>query len=773
MEDESYTSKFAFNAIQQLIAETTPDGSVKTNNYNRLGLLERITVTFPDGTEKPIINDIEYNAKGQRVTIDYANGVKTSYSYENTTWRLIKLYSTRSDRDSKGKERKTVIQDIAYTYDPVGNITRLKDNTYQTVFYNNQIVEPLSDYTYDALYRLIQANGRQHPGINAGTYKNVDENGDFKQSKFIPLSDSNALENYRESYTYDDAGNLIKTTHTATNSWTRTQEIMPNSNRLKTVSSANGFIDSLPITYDRSGNQQQLNGNSTVKLTFNCCENLVQARIIERPELPDDSDYYTYNSDEMRTRKVSERLINGGAVIEKESKIYLGNYEVKRLQRNETTVLKRQTLKVMDDETCVAIFHYWEQPTQDGNNPPLTQPTPSPSLEGSRRGMKLRYQLDNHLGSVSLEVDDDAQIISYEEYFPYGGTAFIAGKNQKEVKLKEYRYSGKERDDATGLYYYGARYYAPWLGRWLKPDPAETVDGLNLYGFVGGNPINQRDIGGLSTDKKKARKANKEAGNADEGTKRASKRLSLRIDSSDRLVADGRPPFDSAAKKIGVKNGQEDRRHVVGWDDQIKPNTLKILNLIKEKSGEAKLKELLVTMYANYKLSRAPEESAPVEKHAKFSLTKLNSTPGNLNPEAASENQAIEQVRQQALRTKKTLGKKLQSKLPTVSDVKSIMKQGFSLSQKGTATTDFADKVRQITLQRIDQAETIEQLNDILHETLASTGIDLNKKDRSKEQTSFALKYIEKVTKAADPQENLTDEQRLDALFSLRHMPKN
>ncbi|NES82666.1 MAG: RHS repeat-associated core domain-containing protein, partial [Moorea sp. SIO2B7] len=412
-------------------------------------------------------------------------GVKTNYSYEETTWRLIKLYSTRSNRDRNGKERKSVIQDIVYTYDPVGNITRLKDNTYETVFYNNQKVEPLSDYTYDALYRLIKANGRQHPGINARTYNNNDQEVDFKQSKFIPLSDSNALEHYRESYTYDDAGNLIKTTHTASNSWTRTQEIMPDSNRLKTVSSKNGFTDSLPITYDRSGNQQQLNGNSTVSLTFNCCENLVQARIIERYNQPDDSDYYTYDSGEMRTRKVSERLVNGGAVIQKESKIYLGSYEVKRLQQNETTILERQTLRVMDDETCVAIFHYWEQ---DDLQREVEQ-------VGTR---KLRYQMDNHLSSVGLEVDDDAQIISYEEYFPYGGTAFIAGKSQQEVKLKEYRYSGKERDDATGLYYYGARYYAPWLGRWLKPDPAGTVDGLNLYGFVGGNPVKYVDVGGMS-----------------------------------------------------------------------------------------------------------------------------------------------------------------------------------------------------------------------------------------------------------------------------------
>ena len=63
---------------------------------------------------------------------------------------------------------------------------------------------------------------------------------------------------------------------------------------------------------------------------------------------------------------------------------------------------------------------------------------------------------------------------------------------------KIYRYSGKERDDSTGLYYYGARYYASWLGRWLSPDPAGTVDGLNLYAFVSGNPIRFVDEAGFN-----------------------------------------------------------------------------------------------------------------------------------------------------------------------------------------------------------------------------------------------------------------------------------
>ena len=68
-----------------------------------------------------------------------------------------------------------------------------------------------------------------------------------------------------------------------------------------------------------------------------------------------------------------------------------------------------------------------------------------------------------------------------------------------EAKYRTIRYSGKERD-ASGLYYYGQRYYAPWLQRWISPDPAGTVDGLNLYCMVGNNPVRFVDHQGLGKE---------------------------------------------------------------------------------------------------------------------------------------------------------------------------------------------------------------------------------------------------------------------------------
>jgi RHS repeat-associated protein len=98
-------------------------------------------------------------------------------------------------------------------------------------------------------------------------------------------------------------------------------------------------------------------------------------------------------------------------------------------------------------------------------------------------------------------MDDQANIISYQDYYPYGGTSLIAGNSAsaslaKEVSIKEYRYTGKECDDSTGLYYYGARYYAPWLGRWASCDPKGIVGGINLYAYTEDNPIRLNDPSG-------------------------------------------------------------------------------------------------------------------------------------------------------------------------------------------------------------------------------------------------------------------------------------
>ena len=472
VEPDQFSFTYSFDALGLLTEETTPDGSVLIKTYNRTGLLASVAVVDKDGEKQLLVNSIDYTASLQRNMVILGNGTVSRYAYEPATRRLHTLYSTRPGPVPEDN----VLQNIRYVYDPIGNITRTWDRTWQTVFCSNQQVDPLSDYTYDARYQLIQASGRQHQGINKDTHVNG-----FKQSIYgdicpPDINDETKLENYSEYFTYDPGGNLIYKKHVAlSSSWTQETAVMDNSNRLKDQE------------YDLAGNLQFLQLNNAAPLFWDYRNKLRSAGIIQRPDAEDDMDYYNYDVGGNRVRKVSERMAFGGAVIQVEEKITIGGYEVKRIKTKsisgETIILDRRGLRVMDDTTCIAILLHWitDSLQRETDQAPNSQ---------------LRYQMINNQGSVALETDKDAQIISYEEYLPYGGTAIIAGRNRQEVEWKEYRYSGKECDDTTGLYYYGARYYISWLGRWLNADAAGAVDGLNLFAFVKGNPVSAIDPDG-------------------------------------------------------------------------------------------------------------------------------------------------------------------------------------------------------------------------------------------------------------------------------------
>jgi RHS repeat-associated protein len=99
---------------------------------------------------------------------------------------------------------------------------------------------------------------------------------------------------------------------------------------------------------------------------------------------------------------------------------------------------------------------------------------------------------------VALELNDSAQVTSYEEYHPYGTTAYQAKNAMVKSAAKRYRYTGMERDEETGFEYHHARYYLPWLGRWLNCDPIGISADLNLFRYALNNPVMLIDINGES-----------------------------------------------------------------------------------------------------------------------------------------------------------------------------------------------------------------------------------------------------------------------------------
>ncbi|CAB5497885.1 Putative toxin subunit [Bathymodiolus thermophilus thioautotrophic gill symbiont] len=247
-----------------------------------------------------------------------------------------------------------------------------------------------------------------------------------------------SLELYHQTYTYDTGNNLTRLSHQAqSNTWQQTITLHPNSNR--------GTENNNPNNFDANGNLSNLDNIGNLNWHYNN----TLSKLTKQNKT---TEYYVYDHQGNRVR----------TVIETNDQI--------QSQRN---YLPSLDISTNQTNTLHIGTHILSEQTKDS--------------------AQTRYQLSSHLQTNALELNDQAQVISYEHYYPYGGTAIIASKDKTQAQQKRYRYTGKERDDSSGLYYYGARYLAPWLTRWISPDSAGSVNGLNLYVYVGNNPLKYID----------------------------------------------------------------------------------------------------------------------------------------------------------------------------------------------------------------------------------------------------------------------------------------
>lgn len=530
---ESFSNSTSYDALNrpiQLIAPHSDQPGTKINviqpGYNEANLLEQMNAWLnqnakPSGLLDPAtanlnaVTDIDYDAKGQRTLIDYSNGVRTSYEYDPFTFRLVHLLTIRGQKDasdcspvldpracedppaicSRLSLNKCILQNLHYTYDPVGNITHIRDDAQQIIYFNNKRVEPSTDYTYDALYRLIEATGREHLGQIGGAPIRHSYNDVPRVGINWSANDGNAMGTYTERYVYDTVGNFLEMQHRGSDpahpGWIRTYadnepsliEPAKQSNRLTstTVGATQETYSVNGDGYDPHGNMLKMPQLQIIQWDFKdqllmSQRQAVNAQDDEGQQRQGERTYYVYDTSGQRMRKVTE-LANGNL---KGERIYLGGFEIYRQHSGANAGLVRETLHLMDDKQRIALVGTRTQ-GNDGTPPQL-----------------ICYQFGNHLGSASLELDNHAQIISYEEYTPYGSTSYQAVRSQTESP-KRYRYTCKERDEESGLYYYGARYYAPWLGSWTSYDPifrSQENEARNLYWYANANPITLLDEDG-------------------------------------------------------------------------------------------------------------------------------------------------------------------------------------------------------------------------------------------------------------------------------------
>ena len=514
LEADKHTSRRTFDALNRPVTVSLPDNTIIRSGFNEAALLNQLNVNLqatqqPDGQPfwTPFVANIEYDAKGQRQLIDYANGVRTTYDYDPLTFRLVHLLSRRTaDAFASDCPKPPLadwpgcqVQSLFYSYDPVGNVTYIRDDAQQILYFRNKRVEPSADYTYDATYRLIEATGREHLGQAGGAPTPSSFNDSPRVGVPFSASDGNAMARYLERYMYDMVGNFQKVIHRGSDAtvagWTRSytyseaSQLEPSrkSNRLTSTTTGTTTEN---YRYDVHGNTTAMPHLTLMQWNHHDQLEATSTQTTNNGNVPETT-WYVYDAGGQRVRKVIERQATATPAdpaptpTRKSERIYLsgGIFELFRKytpNNSETISLSRSTLHIADDKRRIALVETRTQGDEPG------QPA-----------QRTRFQLSNHLGSSSLELDETAQILSYEEYTPFGSTSYQMVQSQTEVPKKRYRYTGKERDKETGFYYHGARYYAPWLGRWISPDPAGLVDGANLYAYVQNSPLTMSDPTGL------------------------------------------------------------------------------------------------------------------------------------------------------------------------------------------------------------------------------------------------------------------------------------
>lgn len=481
LEPERFTAGAAYDALGRPTQVTLPDATVLVPTYNEANFLASLQAQISgQGSLVEFLQEQDYDAKGQRQFAHHGNGLLTRYFYDPKSFRLTRLLTCRAGGDPAAE----ALQDLHYVHDPVGNLTQIRDDAQQTHYFHNAVVRPESRFEYDAIYQLIRASGREHAALvnNAiGSHADLD---------FVPglphLNDAAAVRTYTEEYDYDLLGNIRQVRHQAgaAGSWTRQYQYgyeadgAIRTNRL-VAARLPGDPEAGPFTgtyaYDHYGNMTRM--PHLASMAWNFMDQLRQADLGGGGMA-----YYVYGVGGQRIRKVIERAGNS-----KLEWIYLGAVMIHRRRRRDSNALRleRVTVHISDGTGPIAQV---DTKTRDEDLSDPANPLGLPLI---------RYQYANHIGSAVLETDEDGEIISYEEYHPYGTTAYRSARPGFDISLKRFRFSGKERDEETGLYYFGARYYAPWLGRWTSSDPAGFAGGLNLYRYCSNNPVMFHDPNGM------------------------------------------------------------------------------------------------------------------------------------------------------------------------------------------------------------------------------------------------------------------------------------
>ena len=512
---ETATFTYRSDYLGRMQTMRYPDGEVITYTYDKGGQLKGVSGvknTIKGSERYSYIDTIVYDEHGQRVYIKYGNGVETRYRYDDKR-RWLK------DIETKNKQTDEIFQKIRYSFDKVGNVLGYSNDA--------SVYETSQNYTYDSLYQLIGVEG------TSNQYKAIKSFGS------TPVH----IAKYKQDFAFDGIGNMTRKASTTN---------LPGARGNAYPKAELDY--SLDYEYDHAYAHRLIHaGNRYYRYDAN--GNITAEK--DGPFTEDDEFVFTYNYDPDTDVYGADYGFGLDAPKETEEShpenlfAYRRNYTwneknqlTKSSDRSYTVHYRygedgQRALKYTEEGRSETLyfnnFYTIHIPVQDTNNPQglrvhkhifvgnsrlVTAMTHTDNNgDNAEQREKRYYYHSDHLGSAQFVTDWRGRQYEHIEYTPYG-ELWIEEVAAGLDKLP-FRFTGKEMDEETGLYYYGARYLDPKYSRWLSGDPAlgeyipsagadssklagmggvyNTVN-LHFYHYSGNNPIKYTDPDGKSSD---------------------------------------------------------------------------------------------------------------------------------------------------------------------------------------------------------------------------------------------------------------------------------
>ena len=436
----SYLSDY-LGRMQEIIY---PDDEVVRYGYNYGGQITSVTGRRK-GTDFLYVKDIGYDEYGQRVYIEYGSGIKSYYTYDPyRRW----LETIRTESQTMGN----ALQNMKYEFDLVGNVKNYENRA--------GMHTTRQDYSYDGLYQLTRAHGQSsyHPYGSNVEYR-TDYTQTFAFSSIGNMTNKTSEVNVNPldkighdlNYTLDYA--YYPGTHKAERIGDRYYDYDRNGNVIAERDGGHAVNAEVYRPYYQDGDLYWTEyGFGLVRPEGTRQEDGVYQRNYrwnERNLLSESSDsmytvQYRYGADGQRALKY---VANSGRTTA---------YFNKMWQMSDANADWLQSKHIYLGEDRIATKY-----NSEGNSNTQAE------LE------RTYYYHSDHLGSAQIVTNYRGQIHERLEYTPYGELWIDwQSGNAPDGDVTPFRFTGKESDPETGLYYYGARYLDPKTGRWISGDPA-------------------------------------------------------------------------------------------------------------------------------------------------------------------------------------------------------------------------------------------------------------------------------------------------------------